>query len=112
MIVFPAPGSPDFGTHHIGTLFANFGGSKIGNRLAALRGGRTETAKDILKTKHGHVILSDERHRPSMTFASLLTRSPNLDLFVNYSANKLLYSGNTAPFGGVILGSNPSGVAT
>ena len=47
-----------------------------------------------------------------MTFASLLTRSPNPDLFVNYPSNKLLYLGNTAPFGGVILGSNPSGVAT
>ena len=33
-------------------------------------------------------------------------------LFVNYPSNKLLYSGNTAPFGGVILGSNPSGVAS
>ena len=35
---------------------------------------------------------------------------PWTQLFVNHSSNKSLHLGNTAPFGGVILGSNPSGV--
>jgi hypothetical protein len=48
---------------------------------------------------------------PLRTPSSASTLAKIMTLFVNYPSKKFGFTGNTAPFGGVILGSNPSGVA-
>ena len=47
----------------------------------------------------------------SCAFPGDVNTAKIMELFGNYPSNKLLYAGNIALFGGVILGSNPSGVA-